>query len=76
MGISFSTELLYLTIGIAVGTLLGINLTILFNRVFRRRGSREQALERHIKELEQRIRAKDTLIAKAIKASVRENQVR
>lgn len=74
MGVTFSTELIYLLIGIGVGTILGINIAVVFNRLFRKRSSREHALERQVKELEHRIRAKDRMIAKAVQASIKEER--
>ncbi len=72
MQVSFTMELVYLVIGLGVGLILGINLSVLYSRVFGLRTDAEKKLRQRIRNLEMRIRDKDRYITEAIRSARRE----
>jgi hypothetical protein len=70
--LSISLDLFSLLLGV----ILGVNLVLLYERFFRRAGTREQMLSQRVRELERRVQQKDKLVQKAIKAAANESQQR
>jgi positive regulator of sigma E activity len=61
-------------ISLILGTVLGVNLVVLYERFFRKASNRERILQQRVRELERRLKEKDRLIAKAVKTVAQEHE--